>query len=229
MSNQESLHRAVLEAVEAKIEALSRHKELVEGEIFEFYLKADFASTHPSFAVNAVIENIGRALVDVEQKKFGKIKLVSIQHESTHPERLDSMLIEDYDAQRDHYWKLKYSKKSDLALEKESGSFYMFYLTRKGLLYRVRPEHSIEELDLDEDSVAHKVMQSFIGSARDEYIPTTTLADEAGTSVGTIRVEINGLKGKIEFKFEGINRDEFLEGKRNKRYRLGERINLREK
>lgn len=124
--------------------------------------------------------------------------------------------------------KFTQKEKKDGGITSESDSFYHFQLSKEGVLSRKLGEIS-EQYPMVRGSIRHKiiiVLNSHRG--RRNFHATENLAEELTTTNEKIRAAVGNIRVQIEKDFQGIQGNEFIEGKRKSGYRLGLKIRLLE-
>jgi hypothetical protein len=116
----------------------------------------------------------------------------------------------------------------DFRAEKASHStgqpFYTFTLTKDGKLSR-KLNGNIEEYAMTENSLRHRIVVE-LDRGRSRFHDTRDLAELLNADAGQIRRSVTDLRKQIARRFKGIKGSEFIVGKRNSGYRLGDEVRL---
>lgn len=224
MVKQELAQRAVLEALEAKIGAVSGFDGLTGEVILELYLWDDLAEKYSAIFKGASTEDFTLAIAEVERKSNGHFKLLSLkplianrdvlrvalQYESGRP-------IEDVS---NLYWKIQYTVSSPSSADTHMSG--IFWLTPREVYSVIGGKRC--SFSFKPSGVQYRLLEWF--SENTDFDNGIDLAVELKTTKRTIATEISKLRKKANAEF-GIGADSFIESNQGEGYRIGRGIKIK--
>jgi hypothetical protein len=220
---QELAQRAVLEALEAKIEALRALGQLSDGVTLELYFWDDLGEKHQAIFREATVEDVKLAISVVEGKSDGRFKLLSLNPATANRNVLRvALTIESGRPIIDVsnlYWKIQYTEAHGT---KESLNSEIFWLTPRELQASISNEK--RSVPLRAGSVQHRLLEWF--SEHKGFTKSKELARELDTTLRTIATEVAKLRQKADTAF-GLDENNFIESSQGEGYRLGKSIKIK--
>ena len=116
------------------------------------------------------------------------------------------------------------TKKSDFS----NDSFYIFTLSKDGVLSRTIPSSESEKYEMIKDSIPYKIILS-LNRSKGKTVKTKELVELTGAKNAKVIADaIYELKKAVEKNFDGIQKEDFIpEGKRGSGYCLGKMIRIK--
>lgn len=225
MLEQELAQRAVLEALERKIETLRGFGTLHEGVELELLLWDDLSINFPTVFMAATKEEVSLTISKVSEKSNGRFTLETIGPSvkkrvgvlyagtgvSDNPQEEASLV----------FWKIRYSEKykpNNAAPEKT----HVFWLTADALIYK--PSDRIAVQFRKKGGVSFKLLQFFANNP--EMTSSKEIAEAIDTTPRNISEEVSKLRTAISRSI-GLDGKSFIESEPG--YALAANIKIEEK
>ena len=221
MVDQELAQRAVLEALEGKIEALRGVGGLSRPVTLQLYFWDDLQEKHPKVFRAATTEDIALAISTVEKESEGHYKLLSIKPALADRDVLRVAQIEENGRILDIsnlYWKVQYKEKPIISTV--SNGAQVFWLTPREIYSTTANQK--RAFALRPHGVQHRLLGWFAEHAG--FTKSDDLAQELKTTRRTVATEVAKLKQKADKAF-GV--DNFIESSHGEGYRLVPRIKIK--
>lgn len=221
---QELAQRAVLEALEGKIEAL-RGSDKLQDVVIELEFWNDLSEKFPEVFRRATAEDVLTALLKVVETN-GHFKLETIKHSIKYLPNDWSVPVVykpgSYLTDEDILlsWHVRYSKKPS-PIKAISNKKHVFWLTSENLIYK--PTNDVVIAFSKKDSVAYKLLQFFANN------PGKTLRKEIPKEITTpenVSEEVAKLRAGVE-RTIGLSGKEFIDSQPG--YGLADNVQIEEK
>ncbi|MFA6414855.1 MAG: hypothetical protein WC217_01275 [Candidatus Paceibacterota bacterium] len=222
---QELAQRAVLEALEGKIEALKGSGELREGMVLELVLWDDLSINFPSVFMAAAKEEIALAISQATEKSNGRFTLETIKPSTRKRSGVFYAATGVSESVAEEapllFWRIRYSEKyklNNLLIEKE----HIFWLTPETLIYK--PSDKVAVCFHKKDAVNYKLLKFFAN--HDGKTDRKDIATEIGTTPENVSVEVSKLRKAVHQSI-GLGEKAFIVSEPG--YGLEEHIKIEER
>ncbi|MDR3571378.1 MAG: helix-turn-helix domain-containing protein [Candidatus Pacebacteria bacterium] len=224
MIDQYLAQRAILEALEGKLEAMRGSGELGADTIVELYFFDDLVQKHKTIFRVATVEDVALAISKVEEKSDGRFKLLSLN-----PSIADRDVVRvalTHEAGRpltdisNLYWKLKYKEGSSVTNAPLDSK--IFWLTPREIYSTI--SNAKRSFSFRPGGVQFRLLRWF--SEHKGFTGSKELAQELDTTTRTIATDIAKLKRKADDAF-GLDESSFIESSQGEGYRLAAAIKIK--
>jgi hypothetical protein len=225
MLEQELAQRAVLEALEGKIEALRGFGKLSEGTVLELVLWDDLSINFPTVFMAATKEEVALAISQATEKSNGRFTLQTLKPSIKKRSGIFYAATGVPESPTEEapllFWRVRYSEKhipNNLSVDRE----HVFWLTSDALIYK--PSNTVAIRFNKKDAINYKLLKYFAGHAG--KTSRKEIAAEIHTTGENLSVEIAKLRKAVSRSI-GISEKAFIVSKPG--YGLGEHIKIEER
>ena len=225
MIEQELAQRAVLEALEGKIEALRALSKPDEGIVVRLYFWEDLAEKYQQIFRSATVEDVSLAISKVAEKSGGRFKLVSIKPLISNRKGVLSVALAHEIGRplvdvSNLYWEIQYSEKY-VEIEQANNN-QIYWLTS-------REVHSVisdkrRSLTFKPEGVQYRLLEWFCENKG--FTKNSELVSKLNTTTRTIRTEIRIIRRKANEAF-GLDGNNFIESSQGEGYKLSKTIKIK--
>lgn len=225
MIEQELAQRAILEALEGKIEALRALSKPDEDIVVHLYFWEDLAEKYQQIFREATVEGVALAISKVLEKSGGRFKLVSVKPLISNRKGVLAVALTHEEGRpiidvSNLYWEIQYSEKH-IEIDQTNNN-QIFWLTP-------REVHSViggkrRALTFKPAGVQYRLLEWF--SENNGFTKSGELASKLNTTTRTIGTEIRALRRKANEAF-GLDGDNFIESSQWEGYKISKTIKIK--
>ena len=218
--------RAVLEALERKIDALGAVGELSDGITLQLYFWNDLAKEYPDIFRSTTPEDVLLSIANLEKESGGRFKLMAIKPSTATNQNI---LGANVGIMRENgrtlditnlYWDIRYSERANNQEPKITSK--VFWLTPRDLHSDISGK--TRSLKFKPNGVEYRLLEWF--SENEDFTRSDLLIENLNTTMRTLGTEIRKLREKAKEEF-GLSEEDFIESSQGEGYRLNKKIKIK--